>query len=47
MQKNLTLLTFGCFADHVYAIVRTTRGRPTWSMRATWYPWALGWWPLL
>jgi len=22
------------------------RGRPTWSMRATWYLRAPGWWPL-
>jgi len=23
--------------DHVYAIVRTGHGQPTWSVRATWF----------
>jgi len=24
--------------DHVYTIVRTGHGQPTWSVRATWFP---------
>jgi len=31
--------------DHVYSIVRTGHGQPTWSIRATWFPQAPCWWP--
>jgi len=33
--------------DHVYAIVRTGQGQPTLSFRATWFPRAPCWWPLV
>jgi len=33
--------------DHLYAIVRTSRGWPTWSVQATWCPKSPCWWPLI
>jgi len=33
--------------DRVCAIVRTSRGRPTWSVRTTWCSRAPCWWPLI
>jgi len=33
--------------DHVYAIVRTGHGQPTRSVRATWFPRAPCWLPLV
>jgi len=29
--------------NHAYAIVRTSHKKPTWSIRATWFPWAPCW----
>jgi len=31
--------------DYVYAISEQARGRPTWSVGATWCPRAPCWWP--
>jgi len=33
--------------DHVYAIVRTGHGQPTWSILATWLWQAPCWWTLV
>jgi len=33
--------------DHIYAIVRTGHGQPTWSIPATWFQRAPCWWPLV
>jgi len=33
--------------DHVYAIVRTGYGKPTWSILVTWFRRAPSWWPLV
>jgi len=31
---------------HANVILEQARGRPTWSLRATWCPRAPRWWPL-